>query len=337
MRKEAMLWEKLEENKVHCYLCAHHCRISEGNFGFCGMRKNIGGELFTFAYGNVIASHVDPIEKKPLYHFLPGTYAFSIATIGCNFHCPFCQNWQISQVSERDGGGMEGYELKPEEVIREALRNDCRSISYTYTEPTIFFEYAYDTAKIAKEKGLYNTFVTNGYMTKEAIEAIKPYLDAANVDLKFFRDETYKKICKGSLQPVLDSIRNMKKAGIWVEVTTLVIPGENDSDQELGDIAKFISETGKEIPWHITRFHPDYQYTDSYSTPSETLERAMEIGKKEGLKYVYLGNVLTRGETLCPECKTLLVERAGFAAAVFRGLKKGKCSKCGTAIEGVWE
>ncbi|MGB2879387.1 MAG: AmmeMemoRadiSam system radical SAM enzyme [Candidatus Omnitrophota bacterium] len=336
MRKEAMLWEKLEGDKVHCYLCAHHCKIEEGRFGFCGMRKNIEGKLYTFAYGEVIASHVDPIEKKPFYHFLPGTYAFSIATIGCNFHCPFCQNWTISQVSARNGG-VEGYELKPEKVVSEALRNGCRSISYTYTEPTVFFEYAYDTAKLAKEKGLFNNFVTNGYMTKEAIDAIGPYLDAANVDLKYFRDESYRKICKGSLQPVLDSIRNMKKAGIWVEVTTLVIPGQNDSDEELKDIASFIAETGKEVPWHISRFHPDYKFTESRPTPLGTLERAMEIGREAGLKYVYLGNVMAGGQTLCPGCGVLLVERSGFTARSTGNFAKGKCAGCGTQIEGVWE
>ncbi|MFQ5952286.1 MAG: AmmeMemoRadiSam system radical SAM enzyme [Candidatus Omnitrophota bacterium] len=336
MRKKAMLWEKLDGNRVHCYLCAHHCKIEDRSFGFCGMRENIGGELYTYAYGEVIASHVDPIEKKPLYHFLPGSYAYSIATIGCNFHCPFCQNWTISQVSARDGG-IEGYELKPDEIVREALRNDCSSISYTYTEPTIFFEYAYDTAKIAKEKGLYNTFVTNGYMTREAIDTIKPYLDAANIDLKYFRDESYKKICKGSLQPVLDSIRNMKDAGIWVEVTTLVIPDQNDSDEELRDIASFIAETGKGTPWHISRFHPDYKFTESIPTPIETLERAMSIGKEEGLKYIYLGNVLTGGETVCPGCGKVLMERAGFTAGPSRNFKDGKCAKCGTSIEGVWK
>jgi pyruvate formate lyase activating enzyme len=336
MRKKAMLWEKLEGNKVHCYLCAHHCQIAEDRFGFCGMRKNIKGELYTYAYGSVIANHVDPVEKKPLYHFLPGTYSYSIATIGCNFHCPFCQNWTISQTSQRDGA-LEGHELKPEEVVSEALKNGCRSISYTYTEPTIFFEYAYDTAKLAKEKGLYNNFVTNGYMTKEAIDKIRPYLDAANVDLKFFKDESYRRICKGSLQPVLDSIRNMKNDGIWVEATTLVIPGENDSDEELEGIAGFLAETGKEIPWHISRFHPDYKYTDSVPTPLDTMERAAEIGKKAGLKYIYLGNVLTGSETLCPDCGTLLMERGGFTAMISNDFSDGKCGKCAAKIEGVWK
>ena len=336
MRKKAMLWEKLDGGQVHCYLCAHHCKISEGCFGFCGMRKNEGGELYTYAYGRVIASNIDPIEKKPLYHFLPGTYSYSIATIGCNFHCPFCQNWKISQASERDGC-TEGYELAPEKIVDDALKGDCRSISYTYTEPTIFFEYAYDTAKIAKEKGLYNNFVTNGYMTKEAIEEIKPYLDAANVDLKFFKDKTYREVCKGSLQPVLDSIGNLREAGIWVEVTTLIIPGQNDSDEELRGIAEFLAGIDKDIPWHISRFHPDYHYMDSVPTPLETIEKAMKIGKEAGLKFIYLGNVPTRGETICPDCGTLLIERAGFSAILSGDFVEGKCPKCGIFVKGVWK
>ncbi|MFH1552024.1 MAG: AmmeMemoRadiSam system radical SAM enzyme [Candidatus Omnitrophota bacterium] len=327
----------MEGKKVHCFLCAHHCKISEDGFGFCGMRQNVKGQLYTHAYGKVIASHVDPIEKKPLYHFLPGTYAYSIATVGCNFRCPFCQNWSISQVAVKNQEA-EGYELQPEDVVAEALGNNCSSISYTYTEPTIFFEYAYDTAKLAKDKGLYNNFVTNGYMTKEAITEISPYLDAANIDLKFFKDDSYRRVCKGSLQPVLDSIENMKKAGIWVEVTTLIVPGENDSDEELRGIAAFLAKTGKEIPWHISRFHPDYKYTDFSPTPIETMERAMEIGAEEGLKYVYLGNVSTRAETICPGCGNILIEREGFEANVSRKVfEDGKCTSCGTCIEGVWK
>ncbi len=337
MRRKAMLWEKIEDKKVHCFLCAHHCRIGENGFGFCGMRKNLEGELYTYAYGNVIASHVDPIEKKPLYHFLPGTSAYSIATIGCNFRCPFCQNWTISQTSSREED-VEGYELKPEEVVREAIRNDCRSISYTYTEPTVFFEYAYDTAKIAGKKGLYNNFVTNGYMTEEAIDMISPYLDAANVDLKFFNDESYRNICKGSLQPVLDSIKHMKKRGIWVEVTTLLIPGENDSEQELRGIASFIASVGEEIPWHVSRYHPDYKYTKAPPTPVAAMEEAMEIGKEEGLKYIYLGNVFTRAETLCANCGKVLIDRGGFSAKVTEDfIATGRCRNCGTPVEGVWE
>lgn len=311
MKKEAMLYKKIDQGKVHCLLCAHSCKISDGRYGFCGVRKNEGGILYTEAYGEVIASHVDPIEKKPFYHFLPGSSAYSIATAGCNFRCGFCQNWQISQIA-KDVEQPSGYELKPEEIVREAKKNKCKSISYTYTEPTIFFEYAYDTAKIAKENGLYNTFVTNGYMTKLALDKIKPYLDACNVDLKSFSDKTYREICKGSLNPVLESIQYMKKLGIWVEVTTLVVPGMNDSDKELQDIAKFIKSVGSDIPWHISRFHPDYNYRDHSPTPMETLKNAEKIGEKAGLKYIYLGNVLEETNTYCPKCKKLLVQRAGY-------------------------
>ncbi len=336
MRKKAMLWEKLEADAVHCYLCSHHCKIKADEFGFCGMRENKGGELVTYAYGRVIANHIDPIEKKPLYHFLPASYAYSIATIGCNFRCPFCQNWTISQLSAKSGD-MEGIELSPEEIVREALAGGCKSISYTYTEPTIFYEYAYDTAKLAREKNLANTFVTNGFMTKEAIDGIKPYLDAANVDLKFFSDDSYKKICKGRLQPVLDSIRYMKDCGIWVEVTTLIVPGENDSPGELKGMADFLVSVDSQIPWHISRFHPDYKYTDSYPTPIETMERAAQIGKDAGLKYVYMGNIYSRGETVCPSCGKVLIERGGFRANLSEDfLEGGVCRSCGVKIAGVW-
>ena len=291
MIKEAMLYEKLDGNNVHCYLCSHHCKISDGKFGFCGVRKNTGGALHTLVYGEVIAAHVDPIEKKPLYHFLPGSYSYSIATMGCNFRCGFCQNWEISQLSKEKNPDAGVFELKPEAIVREAKKHNCASISYTYTEPTIFFEYAYDTAKLARKEGLKNVFVTNGFMTKEAIEAIKPYLDAANVDLKFFKDSSYRSICKARLEPVLDSVRLMNKLGIWVEITTLVIPGLNDSDEELSGIAKFIALVDKDIPWHVSAFNPDYKFTDFPSTPVKTLQRAQKIGLAAGLKFVHLGNV----------------------------------------------
>lgn len=335
MIKEAMLYEKLKDKNVQCDLCSHHCNILPDKFGFCGVRKNKNGKLFTYVYGDVIASHVDPIEKKPLYHFLPGSRAYSIATVGCNFKCSFCQNWEISQASKRSGD-IPGYELSPDEVVREAQKNRCRSISYTYTEPTIFFEYAFDTARLARDKGLYNTFVTNGYMTEKALETIKPYLDACNVDLKSFSEDFYRKTCQGHLEPVLDSIKVMKKMNIWLEITTLVVPGQNDSDKELNDIAGFIAGVGKEIPWHISRFHPDYKYLDSRPTPLETLKKAKEIGKKAGLRYIYLGNVLEGNNTNCHNCGNLLIERLAFDVDI-KGMDGEKCSKCGTLIDGVWE
>lgn len=335
--REALLYEKLENKLVHCYLCAHHCRIADKKFGFCGVRQNIDGLLYTYAYGKVIASHIDPIEKKPLYHFLPGSFSFSIATIGCNFHCGFCQNWEISQGSFRDGADLGGEEFSPQEIVNEALRNKCKSISYTYTEPTIFFEYAYETARLAREKGLYNNFVTNGYMTKDALTLIKPYLDAANVDLKFFKDSSYRKICAASLEPVLDSIKLMRELGIWVEVTTLVVPGENDSEEELSSIARFIAGVDKNMPWHVSRFHPDYKFSDHEPTPEATLKRAEELGKKCGLTYIYVGNVIGFGnDTFCPNCKKLLIKREYFSVLEYN-VKQGKCSFCNTVIPGIYE
>ncbi|NQT75193.1 MAG: AmmeMemoRadiSam system radical SAM enzyme [Candidatus Omnitrophica bacterium] len=291
MIKEAMLYEKLGDKKVQCNLCAHRCKVLPDRFGICGVRKNMDGKLHTLVYGDVIASHVDPIEKKPLYHFLPGSFSYSIATIGCNFKCPFCQNWQISQLSKRDEDAP-GSQLKPEEVVREAKKNKCKSISYTYTEPTVFFEYAHDTAMLAKEAGLSNVFVTNGYMTEEALETIKPYLDAANVDLKSFREDFYKDMCQAHLQPVLDSIKTMKRLGIWVEITTLAVTGKNDSEDEFRDIAGFIAGVDPGIPWHISRFHPDFKYLDARPTSLETLKRARAIGEEAGLEHIHLGNVI---------------------------------------------
>jgi pyruvate formate lyase activating enzyme len=335
MKKEAYLYEKLENKFVQCHLCAHRCRIAESKFGFCGVRQNIDGTLYTHVYGKAIASHVDPIEKKPLYHFFPGSFALSIATIGCNFHCQFCQNWEISQSSIRDGS-YPGEDFLPQDVVKAALKNNCLSISYTYTEPTIFFEYAFDTAKLAKEKNLYNNFVTNGYMTRECLEMINPYLDAANVDLKFFRDESYRKICAGSLQPVLDSIKLMHELGVWVEVTTLVVPGENDSEAQLRDCAEFIAGVDKNMPWHISRFQPNYKFTDRQATPEKTLKQAQEIGFKAGLNYIYVGNVWGWGnDTHCHKCKKLLIRREVFSVLEYN-IKEGKCPFCDTIIPGVF-
>jgi len=334
MQKEAMLYEKFKDSTVHCFLCAHHCKIADGQYGFCGVRKNEQSVLYTCVYAEAIAVHVDPIEKKPFYHFLPGSKALSIATRGCNFHCGFCQNWEISQKSKRENN-MRGKELMPEEVVRKAKQTGCKSISYTYTEPTIFFEYAFDTAQIAKGEGLYNTFVTNGYMTGEALDSISPYLNAANVDLKSFRDEFYRKTCKGHLQPVLDSIMLMKKLGIWVEITTLIIPGENDSDEELHHIAQFISGVDKHIPWHVSGFHPDYEFADYASTPIDTLERAMQIGQMHGLHYIYPGNIPGGTKTHCMQCGKVVIKRTGFAV-IENGAIEGRCNFCNASIDGIF-
>ncbi|MBC7363501.1 MAG: AmmeMemoRadiSam system radical SAM enzyme [Candidatus Aminicenantes bacterium] len=336
-RREAMLYEKLDHQRVACKLCAHRCMLNDGQFGLCGVRQNIDGILYTHVYEEAIAAHIDPIEKKPFFHFLPGSKSLSIATVGCNFRCPFCQNWEISQSRPSDGKtGLRSTRLPVKEVVRQALLNDCQSVSYTYTEPTIFFEYAYETARLAKDSGLRNNFVTNGFMTVEALETIQSYLDAANVDLKFFREESYQKICKARLQPVLESISKMRELDIWVEVTTLVIPGLNDSEEELRDIARFLARVDRDIPWHLSRFHPDYEYTQVPPTPVATLRKAREIGKAEGLNYIYFGNVWGEGEdTYCPNCGQLLISREGFWVKA-NLIKDGHCPKCGYKIAGVF-
>jgi len=334
--KEAMLYEKIGNKKVQCNLCAHRCKINEGKKGICLVRENKEGILYTLVYGRTISQHVDPIEKKPLFNFYPGTTAYSIATVGCNFKCQFCQNWEISQMV-RDEHLIMGNEISPELIVDNAKRYGSKSIAYTYTEPTIFFEYAYDTAKLAHKVDIKNIFVTNGFMTEECLEKINPYLDAANVDLKSFSDDFYRKLCGARLQPVLDALKVMKNSGIWVEVTTLIIPTFNDSPEELREIAKFIiNELGEETPWHISRFYPAYNLRDKPPTSVETIHKAREIGLNEGLKYVYEGNVPgSRGEsTYCPSCKNLVIERWGYQITK-KHIKDGMCEHCGYEIDGL--
>lgn len=333
MRKEAMLYEKLDGGSVECFLCSHRCRIKEGKFGFCRVRQNQKGTLRSLVYAKAIAAGVDPIEKKPLYHFFPGSLSYSVATVGCNFRCNFCQNWQISQACQNVSGRFPGQKLEPAGIVEQALRNNCRSISYTYTEPTVFFEYAYDTAVLAKKKGLYNNFVTNGYMAKKALDKISPYLDAANIDLKSFRDDFYRKVCRARLQPVLDSINYMKELGIWVEVTTLVVPGQNDTREELTRIAEFIASLDNDIPWHISRFHPDYKEVKACPTSLETLKQAYNIAKKTGLNYVYLGNVEADNNTYCSKCKKKVIERVHFSVNRVN-IEGKKCVFCKDTIKG---
>jgi pyruvate formate lyase activating enzyme len=334
--KEANFYEKLDEKKVRCFLCAHHCIIKEGKRGICAVRKNVGGFLYSLVYGKVISMNIDPIEKKPLFHFLPNSTSFSISTIGCNFRCEHCQNYEISQYP-REHDDIIGQDMSPEAIVESAQRYGCKSISYTYTEPTIFFEFAYDCARLAREKGIKNVFVSNGYTSPEATKAIAPYLDGNNIDLKG-NDDFYKNICGAKVEPVKSTIRLMKELGVWVEVTTLIIPDYNDSEDELRSIAEFIKSVDPYIPWHVTQFYPTYKLTDKPRTPLKTLRRAREIGFETGLKYVYEGNVPGEGgeNTYCPDCKELLIMRFGFSIRENR-LKDGRCPKCGGEIKGVWK
>lgn len=332
--REAMFYTTLEGKRIGCRLCRHACQISEGKKGICEVRENREGRLYTLVYRKAISLAVDPIEKKPFFHFHPGSTSLSMATAGCNFRCQHCQNYSISQLV-RDHGEIPGKDISPEEIVRTAKEEGCDSISYTYTEPTIFFEYAYDVARLAKKEGLANNFVTNGYIGEDPLREIRPYLDAANIDLKSFSDDFYRKICGARLHPVLDSIRLHHELGIWIEITTLLIPGHNDSREELEGIAKFIASLDPGIPWHVTRFHPDYKLRSVPATPIATLRLARDIGLKSGLKYVYEGNVPgeEREDTFCPSCGELLIKRYGFSVTTNR-IRDSKCPKCGVIIEG---
>ncbi len=335
--KEAMLYSKEGGGRARCRLCRHSCLIEDGKYGICNVRHNDGGMLYSIFYGKPIALAADPIEKKPLFHYKPGSSALSIATPGCNFQCDFCQNWDISQYGRGASERTPKQDIAPEVVVQQAKANRCDSISYTYTEPTIFFEYAYDTAELANAEGIGNTFVTNGYMTREALDTIFPYLDAANVDLKAFRKDTYRKIIKAQLDGVLDSIKYMKQLGIWVEVTTLIVPGMNDSEAELKDIANFLVETGRDIPWHISRFVPHYRMNNIGPTSIETLKSAYDIGRNAGLRYIYLGNVPgdESESTRCYKCNEMLIERCGFGIRSNTITNKGECPSCKTKVDGM--
>jgi pyruvate formate lyase activating enzyme len=330
-----MLYDRLPDNKVRCNLCSHRCVLGDGERGICRVRENRGGTLNTLVYGRTIAQHVDPIEKKPLFHFHPGTAAFSVATAGCNFQCRWCQNWEISQLP-REQDFIPGDRTGPDQIVTAAQQAGCRSIAYTYTEPTIFFEYSYDTARIAREAGLANVYVSNGYMTEEMLARFAPYLDAINVDVKAFRDETYRTYVGARRDPVLQTLRTVKRLGIWLEVTTLVIPGINDGPAELRDAATFVAaELGPETPWHISRFFPAYQMTDVPPTPLPKLEEARDIGKAAGLQHVYLGNTDQGEDTFCSECGALLIQRAGYRIIRNRIAADGRCPDCGTAVAGI--
>ncbi len=299
------------------------------------VRENQGGKLYSLVYGKVVAANIDPVEKKPVYHFYPGHRSFSIATVGCNFRCSFCQNWDISQYPRDQGGGILGRDYTPEQVVKEAIASGCQSISYTYTEPTVSYEFTKDCGELAHKKGLKNIFVTNGFMTHEMIDDAK-FLDVARVDLKSFSDEYYKKVCGGRLDPVLDNLKYFKKKGKWVEVVTLLVPKQNDSDKEIRQIAEFISkELGPGTPWHISAFHPDYKMLDGQQTPLATMERAYKIGKEAGLHYIYVGNIESKlgRDTICPKCGETLIRRAWFDVLENK-ITGGKCSRCQNKIMG---
>ncbi|PIP23994.1 MAG: AmmeMemoRadiSam system radical SAM enzyme [Candidatus Nealsonbacteria bacterium CG_4_10_14_0_2_um_filter_38_17] len=329
--KEVYLYKKLSDKKVQCQTCGHYCIISPDKRGICGVRENLNGKLYALNYGKIIACNIDPIEKKPLFHFLPGTFTYSIATVGCNLACQNCQNWDISQASKFERAQIVGEKLSPEEIVSDAIKNDCPSIAYTYTEPTIFLELALDTMKIAKKKGLKNVWVSNGFMSEESARLVIPYLDANNIDIKGFSEDFYRSNCKAKLEPVLNTAKSMKKSGVWVEITTLSIPTLSDSDEMFRGIAKFIyDELGSETPWHVSQFSGaiSWKLKNLPETPVETLEKAYRIGKKAGLKYVYTGNVpgLPSEDTFCPKCGALMIDRTGYE--IHRYDKNEKCSKC---------
>ncbi len=335
----ALLWEPLDDGSVRCNLCAHRCKIRVEAQGICSVRVNVGGALFSRVYGMSTGMAVDPIEKKPLFHFHPGSSSLSLATVGCNLGCQHCQNASISQWprGRRAEEAVPGKFTSAEEVVQAALDRRCEVIAYTYTEPTIYLEWALDCARLAAGRGLKNIFVTNGYMTAEAVELAAPFLHAANVDLKGLNDGILGREVKGTSGPVLRTIQDLHSRGIWVEITTLVIPGSNDDEEQLRGIARFIADVDPNIPWHVSRFRPTYQRTDRIPTPEATLHRAAEIGAEEGLLYIYCGNLWgdDRESTRCPnrQCGGVVIQRQGFSLGGV-AMKEGACGACGTLIPG---
>jgi len=347
MQKRKLLYKK-ENSKIRCLACSHHCLIGQGQTGICGVRYNNGKTLELLTYARPASVAIDPVEKKPLFHFLPGSQIFSFGTVGCNLSCLFCQNWEISQYPKilKQKLSGENYashireiveELEPEEIVKEAIKHGCPAIAATYTEPTIFFEYAYDVFKLAKKKGLKTVFVSNGYQSKESIELIKDVLDAINIDLKSMSNEFYSKICGAKLEPVLENIKRFYEEGVWVELTTLLIPGKNTSEAELTKAAKFVKSVSPEIPWHFSAFYPNYKMLDLPPTPISTVQKAWKLAKKEGIRFVYVGNVNDpeKESTYCPQCGQLLIKRNYYDVEIIE-LKNGKCSSCGEKIPGVW-
>lgn len=333
----AKLWIPRKDNAVQCRLCSHFCRIEDKEYGLCGVRVNEAGELYSLVYDKVAAANVDPIEKKPLFHFLPGSWSFSIGTMGCNLACTFCQNDSLSQGPKKTHH-ISGQHIPPEQIVQAAIKHGCQSISYTYSEPTIFFELMYDTSVLARQSGLKNVLVSNGFMSKDCIMELSPYADAINVDLKAFTDEFYSTYCQARLRPVLRNLKTIMEQGWWLEVTTLIIPGLNDSRSELQEMVNFlVAELGPDVPWHISRFHPAYLMQNRGPTPVGTLEMAYDLGKQAGLKYVYLGNVPGHNSetTMCPECGQPVIKRRAFTLGP-ANMKGQTCANCGAEIAGVF-
>lgn len=342
--KEALLYSRLSDGRVRCALCEHRCMIAPGVRGRCGVRENRQGTLVSLVYGRLVAQSVDPIEKKPLFHLLPGTLSYSIATVGCNFTCQFCQNHDISQWPRAHASDLEslgipsagGAEQTPPALVEAALEAGCETIAYTYTEPTINMEFVLDTARDARDAGLRNVLVSNGFMTPEAIELAAPWIDGINIDLKSVSNDFYRHVVGGDVRPVLHAIEQFLREDVWVEVTTLLIPGLNDSEDQLRWTAEAVAGISASIPWHVSRFFPAYRMQRHPVTPRATLERALAIGRDVGLKYVYVGNLPGGFEdTHCPECDALLLKRCGFVLEQSR-LIDGACPECGTDLDGVW-
>ena len=319
-----------------CLICPNECVIKEGESGVCRNRVNRDGKIYTIAYGNPCAVNIDPIEKKPFHHFLPGSKAFSIGTAGCNLACMNCQNWTISQVSPKD---TRNYDLMPDKLVAEAIANKCQSIAYTYSEPISFYEYTFDSAKLARQEGIKNVIVTAGYINEEPLRNFCKNIDAVRVDLKSFSNDIYMKLSAGALQPVLNSLKIIAELGVWLEIINLVVPGWTDNPDMIKRMCNWLAENGlANTPLHFSRFHPEYKLTQLSSTPVGVLTQAREIALAAGIKYVYIGNVpgLDAENTYCPKCHQLVVERKGFSI-IQKNLAKGACKKCGEKIPAVWE
>ena len=332
----ASYWESLDGKLVKCGLCPRRCVVPPGGRGHCEVRENRDGVYYTLTYGNPCAIHVDPIEKKPFYHFLPSSTAFSIATAGCNLDCKFCQNWEISQARPEE---LANYDLPPADLVEAALASGSRSIAYTYSEPTIFFEYMLDCAKLARAQGLRNVYHSNGFIQPEPLRELAAYLDAANIDLKGFTDEYYADMSDGSLEPVLRTLKILKEEGVHLEITTLLVPGRNDDPETLTKMCRWVRDNlGASVPVHFSRFHPQHRLQNLPPTPVERLEAARNIALGEGLEYVYIGNVPGHAgnSTYCPVCSAELIHRIGYSVEV-RGVVDGRCAECGAVIDGVWD